>query len=218
MVQLQSVKQQVFGKSLQSVNLTQLSLTTITTTTTIIFQEKLIKYHYNYTIVKQPIWSRLKVKHCWLYLLHVDVISFFVTEECQKIQKMAEKFKKNSYLLEDLKNFNNIFKKNVTYNIKGAVKLYFIYFLCSVIVLFSTGLCKPILLILWKTRLCHVSVFFVLSVCSTFWIWYDLKRLNWLIIQVFFLYFVFTFTIKTICSDLRIMWLKTCHQRGVELL
>ena len=52
-----------------------------------------------------------------------DAISFFVIRKCQKIQKTDEKSsywrRKSSSLLNNLRNFNDIFRKDVTYdNIK----------------------------------------------------------------------------------------------------
>ena len=43
-----------------------------------------------YTIVKQSIWSMLKVKKFWHHLLYANVICLFVTRWCQKIQKIDE--------------------------------------------------------------------------------------------------------------------------------
>ena len=40
--------------------------------------------------VKQPVWSRLKVKKSWHNLLHANVISFSVTRKYQKIRKIDE--------------------------------------------------------------------------------------------------------------------------------
>ena len=51
----------------------------------------------------------------------------FVTRKCQKIRKINENsqywLRKSSYLLNDLRNFNEIFRKDVTYdNIKSHKK------------------------------------------------------------------------------------------------
>ena len=56
-----------------------------------------------------------------------DVISIFVTRKCQKIQIVDENSwqwrGKSWYLLNDLKNFNEIFRKDVTYdNVKMSQK------------------------------------------------------------------------------------------------
>ena len=64
----------------------------------------------------------------WFHLIYVPVISFFVTRKCQKTQKIDENSsygtRKSSYLLNDLRNFNKIFRKDVTYdNIKSTVSL-----------------------------------------------------------------------------------------------
>ena len=50
----------------------------------------------------------LKVKKCRHYLFYADMISFFVTRKCQKSKKKKKK--------PDLKNFNKIFRKDVTYD------------------------------------------------------------------------------------------------------
>ena len=56
-------------------------------------------------------------------MLYADVISFFVTRKIKKIWKIDENNqcwrKKSSYLLNDLRNFNETFRKYVSYdNIK----------------------------------------------------------------------------------------------------
>ena len=57
-------------------------------------------------------------KKCWHHLLHSDSISVSVTSKYKKILKIAKNEKnwkrKTSYLLNDLMNFNEIFRKNVT--------------------------------------------------------------------------------------------------------
>ena len=67
----------------------------------------------------------LKVKHCWHYLLQADIIKFFVTRVCQKIQQVDKNrwnssyWQRNSfYLLNHLRNFHEIFWKDVNYNDK----------------------------------------------------------------------------------------------------
>ena len=58
-------------------------------------------------------------KSCY-YLIDADVISFFVASTGKKIQKTDKnQRRKNSYLLRDLMNFNEVFWKNVTYAIKS---------------------------------------------------------------------------------------------------
>ena len=73
--------------------------------------------------VKQPTWSGFRVKICWHDLLYVTPLSFFVIRKCQKIRKIDGKSqywrRKSSYHLKNLRNFNDIFRKDVTYdNIK----------------------------------------------------------------------------------------------------
>ena len=99
--------------------------------------------------------------------------------------------------------------------LKVAAKLYFIYFSLGVIILFSMGLCKSVFFINSLEKLGYrVSVFFVLCVCTMFWIRCDLKRLKsiWLIIliiQDFFfnhgclVYVFFGFFRKSILVNLR---------------
>ena len=38
-------------------------------------------------MVKQPIYSRLKVKNCWHHVLYTDIISFFVTQNPNNLGK-----------------------------------------------------------------------------------------------------------------------------------
>ena len=49
-----------------------------------------------------------------------DAISFFATRKCQKTQKINEYswywIRKSSYLLNDLSNYNDIFRKEVAYD------------------------------------------------------------------------------------------------------
>ena len=45
---------------------------------------------YLISIVKQLVYSRLKVKKCIHHLLYADVINFFVTRKCQKTRKIDE--------------------------------------------------------------------------------------------------------------------------------
>ena len=51
-------------------------------------------------------------------MLYVDAISFFVTKSVETIRKLIKIAnvlrRKPSYLLNDLRNFNKIFRKNVT--------------------------------------------------------------------------------------------------------
>ena len=69
-----------------------------------------------------------RLKKCLCHLLHSEVISFFVTRECQKIRKINQNKwcnwrGKSSYLLNDLRNFKEIFRKDVTRdNIKSHRK------------------------------------------------------------------------------------------------
>ena len=53
-------------------------------------------------------------------LLYADVISFFVTSQCQKIRAIYENSsywqRKSAYLLNELRNFYEILRKDVTYN------------------------------------------------------------------------------------------------------
>ena len=73
-----------------------------------------------YEIVKQPVESRLKVKICWYHGLYADVISFFITKRCQKVQTINENLqywrRKCLYPPNDIKNFNKILRKRVTYD------------------------------------------------------------------------------------------------------
>ena len=56
-----------------------------------------------------------------------DVISFFATRKCQKSEKpMKIDHIEGAYLLNNLRNFNDIFRKDVAYdNIKSDKKLAF---------------------------------------------------------------------------------------------
>ena len=59
-----------------------------------------------------------RLKKCLCHLLHSEVISFFVTRECQKIRKINQNKwcnwrGKSSYLLNDLRNFKKIFRKDL---------------------------------------------------------------------------------------------------------
>ena len=66
----------------------------------------------------------MKLKKCWHYLLFAVVINFFVTRKCQKIQKVDENRRKSFYLPNDLRDFNEIFRKDVTYdNVKSYKKV-----------------------------------------------------------------------------------------------
>ena len=66
----------------------------------------------------------LKVQKCWHHLLQAEVISLFVTRKCQKKKKSMKidkyrqrNWQRNSlYLLNDLRNCNKIFRKDVTYD------------------------------------------------------------------------------------------------------
>ena len=54
------------------------------------------------------------------FVISWDVISFFETRKCQKIEKIEKNRWKYSYLLDDLRSFNENCKKDVTYdNIKS---------------------------------------------------------------------------------------------------
>ena len=52
--------------------------------------------------------------------MDADIISFFVASKGKKVEKIDEKSSnrrsKNLYLLKDLVNFNENFKKNITYD------------------------------------------------------------------------------------------------------
>ena len=81
----------------------------------LIFQEELIQYH-----IFKVDW---KFKKCWHHLSsyvtsYTDVISLFATTKFQKIQKIAEnsRRRKSSYLLNDMRNFKEIIRKNVSYD------------------------------------------------------------------------------------------------------
>ena len=62
----------------------------------------------------------LKVKKYLHHLLFADVISLFRTRKCQKIREIDENsqysWRKSSFLSNDLRNFHEIFKKDVTYD------------------------------------------------------------------------------------------------------
>ena len=74
-----------------------------------------------------------KYKKCWHYLFYADVISFFVTRKSQQIGKIdANRWKwlilteKVFIFLNDTRNSNEVFKKDVTYdNIKSHKKSWF---------------------------------------------------------------------------------------------
>ena len=67
--------------------------------------------------MKQSIQSTLKVKKCWHHLLCIEVISFFVTKKWQKNDENSWYWRrKSSYLLSDLRNFNEIFRKGPSYD------------------------------------------------------------------------------------------------------
>ena len=68
-----------------------------------------------------------RLKKDWRHMLDADVISFFVTRKCQKIQKIDENSlfwrRKSSYLLNNLRHWNEFFRKYVTdENIKNRKK------------------------------------------------------------------------------------------------
>ena len=65
------------------------------------------------------------------HLLYAGVISFFSTRKCQKFRKINENnyywWKISSYLLNDFRKFNEIFRKDVAYdNIESHKKQGFI--------------------------------------------------------------------------------------------
>ena len=61
----------------------------------------------------------LKGNKYWHHLLYAHVVSFCVTRECQKIGKIDKNScywrRKYSYLLNDLRNFNETFRKDVAF-------------------------------------------------------------------------------------------------------
>ena len=75
-----------------------------------------------YTIVKQSVQSRLKVKKCWHHLLYVTSLVSLQQENVKKSEKLKNQFilKNNivisSYLLNEWRNFNQTFGKDVTYD------------------------------------------------------------------------------------------------------
>ena len=66
-------------------------------------------------------YCKLKLKNCGHHLLYTNLISSFAARKCQKIQNVDKKcyywWRKLSYLLNDMMNFNEMFRKNVTYGI-----------------------------------------------------------------------------------------------------
>ena len=63
----------------------------------------------------------MKVKNCW-HLLYTYAISFFEIRKFKKIRKVNEN-SESSYLLSVLGNFNELLRKDVTYdNIKSHKK------------------------------------------------------------------------------------------------
>ena len=103
--------------------------------------------------------------------------------------------------------------------LRGPAKWHFIYFSRAVIILFSTGLCKstfstnPFGKLGDRVSVCFVlSVFYVLN---SMWSQKTFKNLinHSGILFIFCFYFV-----KTIYSNICIVWLKSCLGRGVELL
>ena len=88
----------------------------------------------------------------WHHLLHVDAISFFVINRCQKKKKkLMEKIFISS---EQLENFNEMFMQEVTYdNIKSHKRLWF-YLFCRRYILEKSHH-KKILKMLIKTFLLH---------------------------------------------------------------
>ena len=63
----------------------------------------------------------LEDKKCWNYLLYGDVISLFAKGKCQKIQKKKKEIRyyrqiKSFYLSNNLRIFNEIFRKNLPYD------------------------------------------------------------------------------------------------------
>ena len=52
-----------------------------------------------------------------------DVISFFITRKCQNIKNSSYLQRKSSYLLNNWRNFDEVFRKDLTYdNIKSHEK------------------------------------------------------------------------------------------------
>ena len=51
-----------------------------------------------YTIVKQPIWSSLKVKKCWHHLLYAGNISLFATKKYEKLIKIVNINEENLHI------------------------------------------------------------------------------------------------------------------------
>ena len=68
----------------------------------------------------------MKVKQWWHHLLYADVISLFLTKKCQQKEIDENDWywrRKASYILNDLRRFNKIFRKVLAYdNIKSHKK------------------------------------------------------------------------------------------------
>ena len=101
--------------------------------------------------------------------------------------------------------------------IKGAAKLYFIHFSHAVIILFSTCFCKSAFSAHSFSKLVYLVSVFLCFLSVLFFEFDVIAKDFWLITQVFFLYFIFTFSsslcMKMICLNVRIVWLKTCLRR-----
>ena len=76
-----------------------------------IFQEELVSILL-YTICKQPIEKKTEDIICYI----IWRLNFFVTWKCKKIRKIDENSyywrRKSSYFLNDVKNFNEIFRND----------------------------------------------------------------------------------------------------------
>ena len=67
---------------------------------------------------------------CQHHLLYADVISLFATRKCQTIPKIDKNsYRKSLYLENDLRNFNEVFKKDVPYDIIKSHKKTGLYLL-----------------------------------------------------------------------------------------
>ena len=120
---------------------------------------------------------------CWHHLLHVDAISFFVINRCQKKKKIV--MEKIFISSEQLENFNEMFMQEVTYdNIKSPKRLRF-YLFCRRYILEKPHY-KKILKMLIKTFLLHykkilkmvIKIFLMLLIWSESSLCYELQYEN----------------------------------------
>ena len=63
----------------------------------------------------------MTVRNCCRNLSYTDVISFFKTRKCQKVNNKKKEKRWSSFFLKNLRNFNEIFRKDVTY---GNIKIH----------------------------------------------------------------------------------------------